>query len=153
MDFTKLSEVRALADQLLAKYPRIDVLRRNNAARTFSRRRRATQDGHEITFQVNYLASYLLTTRLLDCLIESQATVMFTSSIANSALGRIAINDLYNEANYSPLKAYGDSSSPRYFSPESCTGATGKADWPPSPSLLSTSFPTSPSTRALHLAG
>src|SRR5271165_1061979 len=107
-DFTKLSEVRALADQLLAKYPHIDVLA-NNAGALFSRSRRATQDGHEITFQVNYLASYLLTRRLLDCLIESRATVIFTSSVAHSVLRRLDIEDLENEANYSPLKAYGDS--------------------------------------------
>jgi NAD(P)-dependent dehydrogenase (short-subunit alcohol dehydrogenase family) len=107
-DFAKLSEVRALADQLLAKYPHIDVLA-NNAGAVFGRLRRATQDRHEMTFQVNYLASYLLTARLLDRLIESQATVIFTSSSANSVLGRIDINDLDNKANYSPLKAYGDS--------------------------------------------
>ena len=104
-DFTKLSEVDALASQLLAKHPHIDVLA-NNAGAFFGCVLRATEDGHEMTFQVNYLASYLLTTRLLDCLIESRATVIFTSSIGQSVLGDIDIDDLENGANYSPLQAY-----------------------------------------------
>ncbi len=104
-DFTKLGEVDTLADQLLANFPRIDVLA-NNAGGFFSAPLRTTQDGHESTFQVNYLASYLLTTRLLDRLIKSRATVIFTSSIGQSFFGEIDIDDLENVANYSSLKAY-----------------------------------------------
>ncbi len=104
VDFTELSEVDALARQLLAKYPRIDVLANN--AGVFSRVLRATEDGHEMTFQVNYLSSYLLTTRLLDHLIGSRATVIFTSSIGQSILGNIDIDDLENGDNYCPLRAY-----------------------------------------------
>ena len=72
----------------------------------FSRALRATEDGHETAFQVNYLASYLLTRRLLDRLIESRATVIFTSSRGQSVFGDIDIDDLENSTNYSPLKAY-----------------------------------------------
>ena len=106
-DFTKLREVRALAERLLAKYPRIDVLA-NNAGGVSGGKRRMTVDGHELTFQVNYLASFLLTKLLLGGLIESQATVINTSSIGNSAMGHIDIDDLENEKTYSPFKAYGD---------------------------------------------
>jgi NAD(P)-dependent dehydrogenase (short-subunit alcohol dehydrogenase family) len=103
-DFTKLSEVCALADKLREKHPRIDVLA-NNAGSAFGRERRVTRDGHEITFQVNYLAGFLLTTRLMDRLLESQATVVFTSSLANR-LGHINLENLENEKNYGPHKAY-----------------------------------------------
>lgn len=67
-DFADLSQVRAQADKLRSEYPRIDVLG-NNAGGMFSRMQR-TADGHEITFQVNYLAPFLLTTRLVDVLVE-----------------------------------------------------------------------------------
>ncbi len=107
-DFAKLSEVCWLADELLKKYPRIDVLA-NNAGAIFGSKRRVTPNGHEFTFQVNYLAGFLLTTRLMDRLIESQATVICTSSISNSVFGHIDPDDLENEKNYRPTKAYGDS--------------------------------------------
>lgn len=54
-DSADLDAVRALAATLQAKYPRIDVLA-NNAGGVFGKSRTLTSDGHEITFQVNYLA-------------------------------------------------------------------------------------------------
>ena len=107
-DFTKLRDVYTLAERLLAHYPRIDVLA-NNAGGVSGSKRRVTPDGHELTFQVNYLAGFLLTRLLLDRLIKSRATVIGTSSIGNSALGHLDIGDLENENKYSPFKAYGDS--------------------------------------------
>jgi NAD(P)-dependent dehydrogenase (short-subunit alcohol dehydrogenase family) len=79
-DFTDLAQVRALAEELLARYPRIDVLANN--AGGFMGEREVTVDGHEKTFQVNHLAPFLLTTLLLDRLVESQASVLNTSSKA-----------------------------------------------------------------------
>jgi NAD(P)-dependent dehydrogenase (short-subunit alcohol dehydrogenase family) len=107
-DFSKLSDVRALAAELGANYPHIDVLA-NNAGTVFGPERRVTLDAHEITFQVNYLASFLLTRLLLDRLIKSRATVIFTSSADNRAIGHINIADLESKENYNPLKAYCDS--------------------------------------------
>src|SRR6516165_1567226 len=65
-DFADLSQVRALADKINSQYPRIDVLA-NNAGGMFTQIHK-TADGHEITFQVNYLAPFLLTTQLMDVL-------------------------------------------------------------------------------------
>ncbi|MGO9102652.1 MAG: SDR family NAD(P)-dependent oxidoreductase, partial [Mycobacterium sp.] len=90
-DFTDLSQVRRLAEQLLQAYPRIDV-RANNAGRAM-RRREVTVDGHETTFQVDYLAAYLLTTLLMDRHVESSATVLNTSSVVNTYFGRVNIDD------------------------------------------------------------
>jgi len=103
-DFTKMQEVSVLAAELLKKYPRIDVLA-NNAGGVFARRRCVTQDGHEMTFQVNYLAGFLLTTRLLSRLVDSRGTVIFTSSDANR-FGNIDIRDLESEREYSVDKTY-----------------------------------------------
>jgi NAD(P)-dependent dehydrogenase (short-subunit alcohol dehydrogenase family) len=64
VDFSRLDDVRRLAEELLARYPRIDVLANNAGALLSSRR--TTVDGHEMSFQVNYLAPFLLTNLLLD---------------------------------------------------------------------------------------
>jgi NAD(P)-dependent dehydrogenase (short-subunit alcohol dehydrogenase family) len=61
-DFTRLDDVRRLAADLLAGYEQIDILA-NNAGAIFMTRT-ISADGHELTFQVNYLAPYLLTSLL-----------------------------------------------------------------------------------------
>ncbi|MDP9794733.1 NAD(P)-dependent dehydrogenase (short-subunit alcohol dehydrogenase family) [Catenuloplanes nepalensis] len=103
-DFTRLGEVRALAEALLLSYPRIDVLA-NNAGGVFGDRT-VTEDGFERTFQVNHLAPFLLTTLLLDRLAESRAAVVQTSSDGGRLLGRIDLDDLQSERSYSPVRAY-----------------------------------------------
>ncbi|MBV9091884.1 MAG: SDR family NAD(P)-dependent oxidoreductase [Mycobacteriaceae bacterium] len=105
-DFADLAQVRALARQLLDRYPRIDVLANN--AGGFMGRREVTVDGHEKTFQVNHLAPFLLTTLLLERLVESGATVLNTSSVGNRLFGRVDIDDLDAEHGYRAAKAYGD---------------------------------------------
>jgi NAD(P)-dependent dehydrogenase (short-subunit alcohol dehydrogenase family) len=103
-DYTDLSQVRRLAEQLLQSYPRIDVLA-NNAGR-YMARREVTVDGHETTFQVDYLAPFLLTTLLMDRLIESSARVLNTSSVVNRFFGRINIDDLDAARGYRAMRAY-----------------------------------------------
>lgn len=73
-DFADLSQVRELADKIRSACPRIDVWG-NNAGGVFSKPQR-TADGHESTFQVNYVTPFLLTTLLLGMRIGSQATVV-----------------------------------------------------------------------------
>ena len=103
-DFTRLGNVRTLADRLLAKYPRIEVLA-NNAGCVCGPERRLSPDGHEMTFQVNYLAGFLLTTLLLARLIKSRATVICSSGFANR-FGTIDLYNLESEGHYSATKAY-----------------------------------------------
>lgn len=104
-DFTDLGQVRALADELLEAYPRIDVLA-NNAGGIFDRR--TTTDGFDLTFQVNHLAPFLLTTRLMDRLIESDAKIIQTSSIGARLFGKLDLDDLENQTRWTANKAYGD---------------------------------------------
>jgi NAD(P)-dependent dehydrogenase (short-subunit alcohol dehydrogenase family) len=103
-DFAKLSDVRALAEQLLAKYPRIDVLA-NNVGGVIATRQ-VTEDGHEKTFQVNHLGGFLLTLLLRERLEQSGAIVINTSSAAHR-MGRLDFNDLENTRDYSAWRAYG----------------------------------------------
>ena len=79
-DYGKLDDVRRLAADLLAAYERIDILA-NNAGAIFTVRT-ISADGHEMTFQVNHLAPFLLTNLLLDRLAAAPdgARVINTAS-------------------------------------------------------------------------
>ncbi|MFC4562396.1 SDR family NAD(P)-dependent oxidoreductase [Nocardiopsis mangrovi] len=103
-DFTRLDDVEHLADRLRAAYPRIDVLA-NNAGGVFGAKT-TTRDGFEKTFQVNHLAPFLLTRRLLDTLIASRASVLQTSSTVRFAK-EIDLADLDHDRGYDPVHAYG----------------------------------------------
>ncbi|MFJ2298980.1 SDR family NAD(P)-dependent oxidoreductase [Oerskovia paurometabola] len=105
-DFARLAEVRALAAQLRDRYERIDVLA-NNAGGIMADRS-VSEDGHELTFQVNHLAPFLLTTLLLDRLEESHASVISTSSAAHRLFSDFHVDDLESERSYAPNTAYGN---------------------------------------------
>ncbi|MBG6213872.1 NAD(P)-dependent dehydrogenase (short-subunit alcohol dehydrogenase family) [Cryobacterium sp. CAN_C3] len=105
-DFADLSQVRHLAEELLATYPLIDVLA-NNAGGIMGART-VTIDGNEMTFQVNHLAPFLLTTLLLPSLVAGQATVIQTASVAARFFGKFNIDDLQNARDYAPQTAYGN---------------------------------------------
>ncbi|MFF0990469.1 SDR family NAD(P)-dependent oxidoreductase [Kocuria nitroreducens] len=104
-DFARLDDVRRLARELQASVPRIDVLV-NNAGGIFDRRE-LTPDGHELTWQVNHLAPFLLTHLLLDRLLADGAAVLTTSSVA-AHLGRLSPETLVDHRRWSPQRAYGD---------------------------------------------
>lgn len=104
-DFADLDQVRDLAAELLANHPRIDVLA-NNAGGVFGQE--STKDGFDKTFQVNHLAPFLLTHSLMDRLVQSDATVIQTSSAAHRLFGHLDLDDLDNSRNWSANKAYGD---------------------------------------------
>lgn len=104
VDFSELAQVRSLASELLASYPRIDVLA-NNAGGQFGART-TTVDGNEKTFQVNHLAPFLLTTLLIERLIESRASVVNTSSIGSKLYGHVDLDNLNAERHYGASRAY-----------------------------------------------
>ncbi|MBO0864668.1 MAG: SDR family NAD(P)-dependent oxidoreductase, partial [Mycobacterium sp.] len=103
-DFADLSQVHSLAQELRSRYTRIDVLANNAGTMTIPLQR--TDDGHEKTYQVNYLAPFLLTTSLLDVLIDSHAAVINTSSSSHKLIRRVNAADLENTYRYRPSKAY-----------------------------------------------
>jgi NAD(P)-dependent dehydrogenase (short-subunit alcohol dehydrogenase family) len=107
VDYSRLDDVRRLADELLARYPRIDVLA-NNAGGVFTRRN-TSADGHEMTFQVNHLAPFLLTNLLLDRLTQAPegTRVINTASMAYRT-ARLDLDDLDRTVGrYSGSRTYG----------------------------------------------
>ena len=106
-DFSSLKSISALADRLLARYPRIDVLCNNAGGANAGRK--LMEEGFELTFATNHLSGFLLTKKLLPSLLEHEgdpARYVFTSSLGhkNSLLD---FNNLGLEKDYSTLKAYG----------------------------------------------
>lgn len=105
-DFSRLDDVRRLADQVAERVETLDLLM-NNAGGTFAPSRR-THDGHEPNFQVNHLAPFLLT-NLLHPKLSSAGTslVVNTSSIGN-LMGKIVLDDLdYDHRRAIEFPAYG----------------------------------------------
>ncbi len=94
-DFSSLASVRALAEAL----PRVDVLVNN--AGLISERRHVTEDGIELTFQVNHLAPFLLTTRLLER--DPPRRVVH---VASAGQERPDFDDLMLEHGYDEWRAY-----------------------------------------------
>jgi NAD(P)-dependent dehydrogenase (short-subunit alcohol dehydrogenase family) len=106
-DFTRLVEVADLCDMLILGLPKLDVLV-NNAAIAGPERRTYTEDGNELTFQVNYLAAYLLTTKLAPKLASAHGRVINVSSVMHRG-GNIGWTDLSRVRHYSPLAMYAQS--------------------------------------------
>jgi NAD(P)-dependent dehydrogenase (short-subunit alcohol dehydrogenase family) len=104
VDFADLSQVRVLAEKLRSQYPRIDVLLNN--AGGMGTKIHLTPDGYEQTHQVNYLAPFLLTTQLLDVLLDSRAIVVNTTSSSHRLIIRATVDDFENTARRRPSTAY-----------------------------------------------
>ncbi len=104
-DLGSLDQVRDLADSL-SNEERIDVLV-NNAGIGTARPREESEDGYELTFQVNYLAPFLLTRRLLP-LIERSARARIVN-VTSAGQAPIDFEDVMLERHYSGVQAYGQS--------------------------------------------
>jgi NAD(P)-dependent dehydrogenase (short-subunit alcohol dehydrogenase family) len=97
-DLASQSSTRQLAGELLGRYPRIQVLV-NNAGAIYARRQMSA-DGVELTWAVNHLAPFLLTTLLLDRMkASSPARIVTTSSGAHQG-ARIPFDDLNAERSW-----------------------------------------------------
>ena len=106
-DVSAQREVRRLADEVLAAYPRLDVLVNNVGG--YWATRHTTVDGLEHTFAVNHLAPFLLTNLLLDRLRASAPARVVTVSSGAQAMGSIDFDDLQGERDYSGQRAYNQS--------------------------------------------
>jgi NAD(P)-dependent dehydrogenase (short-subunit alcohol dehydrogenase family) len=106
-DMSSQAEVRRLADEVLAAYPRLDVLLNNVGG--FWAHRHLTADDLERTFALNHLAPFLLTNLLLERLTASAPARVVTVSSAAQSMGTIDFDDLMSERKYSGQDAYNQS--------------------------------------------
>jgi NAD(P)-dependent dehydrogenase (short-subunit alcohol dehydrogenase family) len=106
-DLSSQEEIRRLADEFKEAYPRLDVLINN--AGLFRSKRITTADGLEMTFAVNHLAYFLLTTLLLDVLKASASSRIVNVSSGDHSNGTIDFDNLQREKGYKGPKAYSQS--------------------------------------------
>lgn len=103
-DLADLQSVRDAVAELSQKLMAINILI-NNAGAGFSERQ-VSRDGFEMTFAINHLGHFLLTTGLMPLLERGQARIINVSSEGHK-LGKPNFDDLQSAQNYSSFKAYG----------------------------------------------
>ena len=105
-DFGSLDEIAGLTERIREDHERLDVLV-NNAGIWLEGPRQLSEDGHELHFQVNYLATYLLTESLADLLRQSAPSRVI--NVASVAQRPIDFDDVMLESGYSDGRAYAQS--------------------------------------------
>lgn len=104
LDQASLASVAAAAEQVRSEEERLDVLVNN--AGVMAPPLAHTDDGHELQFQVNHLAVFALTARLLPMLLARPGSrVVTTSSIAHRT-GSLFLDDLAAEDSYDAFERY-----------------------------------------------
>src|SRR5690606_5570040 len=107
-DLFLMSDVKKVAETLINKYNRLDVLI-NNAGGIMDKDRKDTAEGIETTMAVNLLAPFLLTNLLLDVLKKSEVgRIINVSSNSHQLNAKPYFNDIELKSNYNPLAAYGN---------------------------------------------
>lgn len=106
-DLSDQAQVVALADDVQRHYERLDVLI-NNAGAYFAQREESV-DGIEMTWALNHMAPFLLTTRLLPLLRASAPARVITVSSAAHQMGRMNFADLEGRQRYAGWPAYAQS--------------------------------------------
>ncbi len=105
-DFSRLADVRRLADEVAGRVDTLDVLL-NNAGGTFKPSQK-THDGHEPNFQVNHLAPFLLTNLLRPQLRAAGGSLVVNTSSIGNLMGKVVLDDLdYEHRRAIEFPAYG----------------------------------------------
>jgi NAD(P)-dependent dehydrogenase (short-subunit alcohol dehydrogenase family) len=106
-DLSSREGVHRLAEDVLARSPRLDVLLNNAGVTLLSRQ--TTADGFEATFATNHLAYFLLTGLLLPRLRASAPARIVSVASDAHRWGRLDLDDLQNERRYRGMRVYGQS--------------------------------------------
>jgi NAD(P)-dependent dehydrogenase (short-subunit alcohol dehydrogenase family) len=106
-DLSSLAEVRRLAQQVQERHARLHVLI-NNAGALFLKRQESV-DGFELTFALNHLAYFLLTSLLLDTLRASAPARIINVSSRAHRRAVLDFSDLQHRQSYGGLQVYSES--------------------------------------------
>ena len=102
-DFENLQDVEKMAEEIKTNHGNINILVNN--AGVFEHERKITKDGLEKTFQVNHLAHFLLTLRLLELLKKNAPSwiINVSSMVHASSFDK---NNIQGELGYDGYEAY-----------------------------------------------
>lgn len=105
-DLSSQAEVRQLAADFKSKYQRLDILV-NNAGAWFNKRQ-LSADGLEMTFALNHLSPFLLTSLLMDLLkAAAPSRIVNVSSYGHAKIKGMNFDDLQFQNNYgNGMRAY-----------------------------------------------
>lgn len=107
-DFASLDQVEALAQRVQAEHPRLHLLVNNAGIGGASNEpRRLSHDGYELVFQVNYLAHFELTRRLLP-LLQAGAPARIVN-VASIGQRPVNFDDVMMEKGFQTTAAYSQS--------------------------------------------
>lgn len=106
-DLSRMADVKRAAEEFKTKHDRLDVLV-NNAGATFKKPTRGP-DGFELTFALNHLAYFQLTTSLLDLLRKTPGARVVSTSSSMQARGSLDLAKTPTSLEGSGPRAYGTS--------------------------------------------
>ena len=107
-DFSKLADVKRAGELIAERYKVIDLL--INSAGLHSTKRHLTGDGNELVFQINHIASLLLTMTLLENIKKSKQGRIIQVNSEGHRFGGLRLDDLnWEKRHYIGLRAYGAS--------------------------------------------
>jgi NAD(P)-dependent dehydrogenase (short-subunit alcohol dehydrogenase family) len=108
LDLASLDSVRAAADELLARYDRLDLLV-NNAGLMYSKWQ-TTSDGFEMQMGVNHLGHFALTNLLLDRVMATAGSrIVSVSSVGHRIRSTLDPATMMSGEKYDRIAAYGRS--------------------------------------------
>ncbi|MDX2235617.1 MAG: oxidoreductase [Hyphomonadaceae bacterium] len=108
LDLANLASVEAFATRMAAGGDRLDLLV-NNAGVMARAQREVSVDGFERVFATNVLGPFALTARLFPLLRKGAGARVVWMASMRGHTGRIAFDDLQQEARYDHARAYNDS--------------------------------------------
>jgi NAD(P)-dependent dehydrogenase (short-subunit alcohol dehydrogenase family) len=102
-DLSSMKSILSFVQDFKGKYSKLDILY-NNAA-VMKRKRTVTEDGFEMMFQVNYLASFILMNSFLELLKNGSSPYIINNGRPSDRL-RLDMDDLQFVKNYSMYNSF-----------------------------------------------
>lgn len=107
LDLANLASVRAFAESFLANHAKLDLLINNGGV--MAAPHALTADGFELQFGTNHLGHFALTGLLMPAFKQSVGTRVVTVSSNNHKLGKMRLDDLQGDQQFSRWGAYAQS--------------------------------------------